>query len=253
MKILVTNDDGVHASGLKALAEAMTGLGEIIVMAPDRDRSGSSNSLTLHKPLRVKKLSLQTISVEGTPSDCVHLALTGYLEQLPNLVVSGINHGTNLGDDVLYSGTVAAALEARMLGVPAIAFSFAGNMNSHFETAAKVARDIVSLYLKSPLGGSCLLNVNIPDVPISEIAGYEITRTGQRHPAGRLHEQVDPRGHSVYWHGLVGEKSDSGPGTDFCALANKKVAITPLQVDLTHYQAFDGLVSWSKPLRNEKA
>jgi 5'-nucleotidase len=249
MKILVTNDDGVHALGIKALAAAMATVGEVIVMAPDRDRSGSSNSLTLHKPLRVKELSPGIISVEGTPSDCVHLALTGYLDFVPNIVVSGFNHGTNLGDDVLYSGTVAAALEARMLGLPAIAFSFAGNPQSHFDTAAAVAIQLVKRFHETPLPHSSLLNVNIPDVSLQEIKGFEITRTGQRHPAGKLHKQQDPRGHSVYWQGTVGEKSDSGVGTDFFAIEHQKVSITPLHVDLTHYNAFDSLVTWSAPLR----
>ncbi len=250
MKILIANDDGVHSVGIQALTEAMQKIAEVLVVAPDRDRSGASSSLTLHKPLRMQLIKPGFFAVEGTPSDGVHLALTGAVDFVPDLVVSGINHGANLGDDVLYSGTVAAAIEARMSGFTAVAFSLAGSGGKHqyFDTAQHVCQQIISQIQKEPLPTQSLLNVNIPNIPLDELQGFEITRTGRRHPASDCVKQVDPRGKEVFWLGVVGEKSDSGPGTDFHAIDHKKVSITPIQLDLTHYSSFDMLVSWADPL-----
>lgn len=252
MKILVTNDDGVHAPGIKALTQAMQEFAEVVVVAPDRDRSGASNSLTLHKPLRLVKLSDTIYCVDGTPSDTVHIALTGALDFKPDLVVSGINHGANLGDDVLYSGTVAAALEARMLGFPAIAFSLSGELPLKMDTAAHVAKCVVNCFNQTPLPSNSLINVNIPAVEIDELRGFDITRTGRRHPAGEIVRHIDPRGKEVFWIGCVGEKSDAGEGTDFHAVEHNKISITPLQVDITHYPSFDAIVNWSSKLTGIK-
>lgn len=248
MKILLSNDDGVLAPGLAALANAMAQLGEITVIAPDRNRSGASNSLTLNSPLRIKPLENNYISVEGTPTDCVHLALTGLFENEHDIVVSGINAGANLGDDVLYSGTVAAAVEGRFLGLPAMAVSLAGRDFNHYQTAAYVAKKIVLSLLEEPLPAQTILNVNVPDVPLDELQGYEVTRLGTRHRAERMLREQDPRGHTIYWVGLPGAEQDAGPGTDFHAIATNHVSITPLSLDLTHYKVFDQLASWTKRL-----
>ncbi len=249
MKILVSNDDGVHAEGIRALANALKELGTIRIVAPDRNRSGASNSLTLDRPIRVKNLENGAISVEGTPTDCVHLAITGLLEQAPDMVVSGVNEGANLGDDVLYSGTVAAAIEGRFLGLPAIAVSLAishhNNPSAYFyDTAATVATRLVKRLVEHSLPANTILNVNVPNVPLDEIMGYEVTRLGTRHQAERTISQLDPRGRTIYWVGPAGPEQDAGPGTDFHAIHTKKVSITPLQIDFTHYQAFDPLVKW---------
>lgn len=248
MQILVSNDDGVHADGIRALAKALTDIAEIQVVAPDRDRSGASNSLTLTRPLRVRKLEHNILSVEGTPTDCVHLAVTGLLKQSPSMVVSGINEGGNLGDDVIYSGTVAAAIEGRYLGFPAIAVSLVikkENLETaYYETAAQVAKKLVQRLLLNPLPANTILNVNVPNIPLAAIAGYEVTRLGTRHPAEPTITQTDPRGHPIYWVGPAGPEQDAGPGTDFHAIHTNFVSITPLHIDLTHYQAFDSLVNW---------
>lgn len=247
MKILVSNDDGVYADGIQILAKTLQAIGSVRIVAPDRNRSGASNSLTLDRPIRVKTLENGVISVEGTPTDCVHLAITGLLEQAPDMVVSGINEGSNLGDDVLYSGTVAAAIEGRFLGLPAIAISLAIPHNSspaisHYKTAGIVAMRLVKRLIENTLPASTILNVNVPNIPFEDIMGYEVTRLGTRHQAERTIAQLDPRGRTVYWVGPAGPEQDAGPGTDFHAIHTNRVSITPLQVDFTHYQAFDPLV-----------
>ena len=244
MKILISNDDGYMAEGIKFLAEAMSSLADITVVAPDRNRSGASNSLTLENPLRVNKLDSGLYRVEGTPTDCVHLAITGLLDDEPDMVMAGINAGANLGDDVLYSGTVAAAIEGRFLGLPAMAISLNGHTAVHFETAAWAAKKLVSLLLKSSLPADTILNVNVPDIPINEITGFESTRLGRRHKAEPVIKELDPRGRSMYWIGPAGEEEDAGPGTDFHAVNRGAVSITPLQIDLTSYQTIDKVANW---------
>ncbi len=247
MRILVSNDDGVDAPGIIMLATVLRQAGhEVTVAAPDRDRSGASNSLTLDVPIRVKRLDHYTISVAGTPTDCVHLALTGLLEQEPDIVVSGINNVANLGDDVIYSGTVSAAMEGRHLGLPAVAVSLAARNHEpkHFETAARAAVEIVARLKADPLPADTILNVNVPDLPWSEVKGFEVTRLGNRHRAEGCVAQKDPRGNPVYWIGPAGREQDSGPGTDFHAVRTGFISITPIQVDLTRYQALEKVASW---------
>jgi 5'-nucleotidase len=254
MQILVSNDDGVHAEGITVLASALAKIAAVSVVAPDRNRSGASNSLTLDRPIRVKNFPNNVISVEGTPTDCVHLALTGLLEKPPNMVVSGINEGSNLGDDVLYSGTVAAAIEGRFLGLPAIAVSLVIQSHDtaayHYQTAAEVAVRLVQRLVLEPLSATTILNVNVPNIPLSELAGFEITRLGTRHQDEPTITQLDPRGHTVYWVGPAGAEQEAGPGTDFYAIRMKRVSITPLQVDFTHYQSFEQLSKWVSGLND---
>ena len=244
MKILVSNDDGYLARGINALAAALSEIAKVIVVAPDRNHSGASNSLTLHSPLRVHKVEEDRYFVNGTPSDCVHLALSGFLDEDPDLVVSGINHGANLGDDVIYSGTVAAAMEGRFLGLPAIAVSLVGRRASNFDTAARVATDLVSMLADRPLPGDIILNVNVPDVPYTELAGVESTRLGFRHRSEPLVKSADPHGRAIYWIGPAGEGQDAGPGTDFEAIERNAVAVTPLKVDLTRHEVLPDLERW---------
>ncbi len=244
MKILVSNDDGYMARGIIALAEALSEIADVMVMAPDRNHSGASNSLTLHSPLRVHQAGDDRYFVNGTPSDCVHLALSGYLADDPDIVVSGVNHGANLGDDVIYSGTVAAAMEGRFLGLPAIAVSLVGRHGKHFDTAARVACDLVKRLQKNPLAGDVILNVNVPDLPFDELAGVEVTRLGFRHRSEPLVEEQDPRGRTIYWIGPAGPGQDAGPGTDFEAVERGAVAVTPLKVDLTRHEALPRLKEW---------
>lgn len=244
MKILLSNDDGVFAPGLLMLSQALGTIADIMVVAPDRNRSGASNSLTLANPLRLKRLENGFISVEGTPTDCVHLALTGLLDEEPSLVVAGINAGANLGDDVLYSGTVAAATEGRFLGLPAIAISLVGTECKHYDTAAQVAKALVQRIDELNLPIQTILNVNVPDVPFSEIQGIEVTRLGTRHCAEPTIKEKDPRGHTIYWVGPPGAEQDAGPGSDFFAVNQNKVSITPLKVDLTNYRALAQLSGW---------
>ena len=244
MKILVSNDDGYMARGIVALAEALAEIAEVILMAPDRNHSGASNSLTLHSPLRVRQVEENRYFVNGTPSDCVHLALSGYLPDDPDIVVSGVNHGANLGDDVIYSGTVAAAMEGRFLGLPAIAVSLVGRHGKHFDTAARVACDLVKRLQNDPLPGDIILNVNVPDLPFDELAGVEITRLGFRHRSEPLIEEKDPRGRTIYWIGPAGPGQDAGPGTDFEAVERGAVAVTPLKVDLTRHESLPRLRDW---------
>lgn len=248
MRILVSNDDGVYSPGINCLANALSKIADVTVVAPDRDRSGASNSLTLTRPLRTHRLSNGFISVEGTPTDCVHLAITGLLDETPDMVVSGINHGANLSDDVLYSGTVAAAIEGRYLGFPAIAVSQVSSDPKHFETAAEIACRLVLRLQSKPLPIKTILNVNVPDLALPEIRGVEITRLGTRHGAEPTIKSVDPRGHTIYWVGPPGEQQDAGIGTDFYAVNSNRVSITPLQLDFTHYNIFNELSNWTKEL-----
>ena len=244
MKILVSNDDGYMARGINALAEALSEIADVMVMAPDRNHSGASNSLTLHSPLRVHQAGEDRYFVNGTPSDCVHLALSGYLSDDPDIVVSGVNHGANLGDDVIYSGTVAAAMEGRFLGLPAIAVSLVGRHGKHFDTAARVACDLVKRLQSNPLADDVILNVNVPDLPFDELAGVEVTRLGFRHRSEPLIEEQDPRGRTIYWIGPAGPGQDAGPGTDFEAVERGAVAVTPLKVDLTRHESLPQLEDW---------
>ena len=240
MRILISNDDGYLAPGINALAEALQPIADIVVVAPDSNRSGASNSLTLDRPLSVHKAANGFFFVNGTPTDCVHVALTGLLDQLPDLVVSGINNGPNMGDDTLYSGTVAAATEGYLFGIPAIAFSQGSYGWSHIEDAARVARDLVQRYMDL-LDRPYLLNVNIPNLPYEQLGPLTPTRLGRRHQAEPVVKALDPRGREIYWIGPPGACKDAGEDTDFHALANGRVSLTPLQIDLTHRQQLDTL------------
>lgn len=244
MHILVSNDDGYQAPGLLCLAAALNELAEITVVAPDRDRSGASNSLSLKNPLYVTRHDNGFHSVEGTPTDCVHLAITGLLEREPDMVVSGINSGPNMGDDVIYSGTVAAAMEGRFLGLPAIAISQAAPCPQHFDTAARVAVWLVRRLRERPLPSDSILNVNVPDVPWEQLAGFRVVRLGHRHKSEPVVKSIDPRGRPIYWVGPAGPEQDAGPDTDFHAVRAGYVAITPLQVDLTRHGALTTLTQW---------
>lgn len=242
MRILISNDDGIFAEGINTLATALEAFGEVTVVAPDRNRSGASNSLTLETPLRIREEGTRRVSVEGTPTDCVHFALNEWLDYRPDLVVAGINHGANLGDDVLYSGTVAAATEGHFLGVPAIAVSLVGSR--YFATAAHVVKDIVAKLAEQPLPANKILNINVPDVPLSQLGEWQVTRLGARHRAEKMVRETDPRGKPIYWLGPPGACQDAGPGTDFYAIEHQQVSITPLQVDLTAHDALEGMQQW---------
>jgi 5'-nucleotidase len=244
MKILLTNDDGIYADGLKMLSESLKDLAELQIVAPDRDCSGVSNSLSLTVPLRIKHLNENTICVEGTPTDCVHMALTGLIQNPPDIVISGINSGSNLGDDVLYSGTVAAAMEGRNLGYPAIAISLIGYEQKHYETACMVVKNLLHQLTVAPLSSNTILNINVPDVPFDQLNGIEVTRLGARHKAEPVIPATDQRGRPIYWIGPAGKEQDAGEGTDFFAVANRKVSITPIHVDLTHYAMLDSIREW---------
>lgn len=244
MHILISNDDGYQAPGIQYLAEGLGHLGRITVVAPDRDRSGASNSLTLDLPIRAVEAGSGRYRVEGTPTDCVHLAVTGLLDDDPDMVVSGINAGANMGDDVLYSGTVAAATEGRFLGLPAIAVSLATHEPTHYSTAARVAALLVQRLISDPLQADTILNVNVPDIPWPELRGFEATRLGQRHRSEPLIPATDPRNRPIYWIGPPGREQDAGPGTDFHAVRRGYVSVTPIQVDLTRYEALDKVAGW---------
>ena len=246
MRILLSNDDGYFAPGIEQLAMSLSGLAEITVVAPERDRSGASNSLTLDRPLSLRRTPNGFYHVNGTPTDCVHLAVTGMLDTLPDMVVSGINHGANMGDDTIYSGTVAAATEGYLLGVPAIAVSLVGKAGVHFATAAGIARQLVERFLAQPIRNPVLLNVNVPDVPLEEIRGIRVTRLGRRHKAEPVVRANNPRGETVFWVGAAGEAADAGEGTDFHAVANNYVSVTPLQIDLTHTGQLSMIEAWLK-------
>lgn len=253
MRVLVSNDDGVDAPGIKVLAKRLSAVGEVTVVAPDRDRSGASNSLTLDQPIRVSKMDERIYRVIGTPTDCVHLALAGLLEHEPDIVVSGINNSANLGDDVIYSGTVSAAMEGRFLGLPAIAVSLVSvdHRGQHFDTAAEAALVIMRRLLVDPLPADTILNVNVPDRPWNEIRGFAVTRLGKRHRSAPCIRETDPRGRPIYWIGPPGEAEDAGPGTDFHAVREGSISITPIQVDLTRYQALEKVAGWVGSLSHE--
>jgi 5'-nucleotidase len=246
LRILVSNDDGYRAEGLQCLVDALRPLAELTVVAPDRNRSGASNSLTLDVPLRVVQYDERRYYVNGTPTDCVHLAISGLFadEVDQDMVISGINDGPNLGDDVLYSGTVAAAIEGRFLGLPTIAISLVLRAGRHFDTAARVATELLMRLQRSPLHASMILNVNVPDVPYEALRGLKSTRLGNRHRSAPVLQAADPRGRAVYWVGPAGEGADAGEGTDFHAVANGYVSVTPLQVDLTRHTALGEIEAW---------
>lgn len=244
MRILLSNDDGYLARGITLLAEMLAPLAAVTVVAPERDRSGSSNSLTLDRPLTVRRAAGGFFYVNGTPTDCVHLAVTGLLPQAPDLVISGINHGANMGDDTIYSGTVAAATEGFLLGIPAIAISLVAEGEGRLRTAGRVAVELVRRFQQRPFGEPLLLNVNVPDLEYGELRGMEVTRLGRRHKAEPVVRLTSPRGETVYWIGAAGEAQDAGEGTDFHAVASGRVSVTPLQVDLTRYGQFEALAGW---------
>lgn len=246
MRILLSNDDGYFAPGLACLAEALSAIADIIVVAPERDRSGSSNSLTLDRPLSLRKSPNGFYYVNGTPTDCVHLAVTGMLDTLPDMVVSGINDGANMGDDTIYSGTVAAATEGFLLGIPSLAISLASFSTGNFSTAARVATEMVQRFEKEKFHGTVLLNVNVPDIAYDELQGIEVTRLGRRHKAEPVVKSQTPRGETVYWVGAAGPAQDIGEGTDFLAVQRNRVSVTPLQIDLTQYGQLDAVKQWLK-------
>ena len=244
MRILISNDDGYFAPGLACLAEHLSYVAEVVVVAPERDRSGASNSLTLDRPLKLRKAANGFYYVNGTPTDCVHLAVTGMLDQQPDMVVSGINAGANMGDDTIYSGTVAAATEGFLLGIPSIAVSLVGKELLHYETAARVATGLVQRFAAQTHSHPWLLNVNVPDVPYEDLQGIEVTRLGKRHKAEPVIKASNPHGETVYWVGAAGKAQDAGEGTDFNALAQQRVSVTPLQIDLTQYAQLDAVRDW---------
>lgn len=247
MRILVSNDDGVDAPGIHALATGLRDAGhEVLIVAPDRDRSGASNSLTLDAPVRVVEQAAGVWRVHGTPTDCVHVAITGMLALEPDIVVSGINNTANLGDDIIYSGTVAAAMEGRFLGLPAVAVSLntRDHDGRHYPSAARAAVEIVARLATDPLPADTILNVNVPDLEWVRIGGFEVTRLGNRHRAEPCIPQQDPRGRTWWWIGAAGPEQDAGPGTDFHAVRTGHISITPIHVDLTRYQALEQVASW---------
>ena len=244
MRILVSNDDGYLAPGLQALVDAVRPHGEIFVIAPEQNHSGASNSLTLSRPLSVQRGSNGFLFVNGTPTDCVHIALTGLLEHRPDLVVSGINDGQNMGDDTIYSGTVAAAMEGFVFGVPSIAFSLVDKGHEHLETAASIAGEVVGRIARQPLTTACLLNVNVPNLPRAAIRGIAVTRLGKRHPSEPVIRAESPRGDPIYWVGASGLAKDAGEGTDFHAVAGGYVSLTPLQIDLTGTAQLPAVREW---------
>ncbi|MGH8118496.1 MAG: 5'/3'-nucleotidase SurE [Rhodanobacteraceae bacterium] len=250
MRVLLSNDDGVDAPGIRVLAERLAELGEVTVVAPDRDRSGASNSLTLDRPVRVARREDGCYRVTGTPTDCVHLGLSGLLETEPDIVISGINNSANLGDDVIYSGTVSAAMEGRFLGLPAIAVSLAGpgahhdGQGKHFDSAARAVLSLTRRLLVDPLPADTILNVNVPDRDWRDIEGFEVTRLGRRHRSAPCVRQRDPYGRTVWWIGPAGDADDAGPGTDFDAVRRGFVSVTPIHVDLTRFQALEKVSNW---------
>ena len=246
MRILLSNDDGYFAPGLACLAQALSTVAEVVVVAPERDRSGASNSLTLDRPLNLHRAANGFYYVNGTPTDCVHLAVTGMLDTQPDMVISGINSGANMGDDTIYSGTVAAATEGFLLGIPSIAVSLAGKELAHYATAARVVVDLVQRFEKRTHTHPWLLNVNVPDIPHEQLQGVEVTRLGKRHKAEPVVKSLTPHGETVYWVGAAGKAQDAGEGTDFHAMANQRVSITPLQIDLTQYSQINAVRSWLK-------
>ncbi len=246
MKILISNDDGYFAPGLIILAEHLAKIADITVVAPERNRSGASNSLTLDRPLSVRKASNGFFYVNGTPTDCVHIALTGLMDSMPDMVISGINDGANMGDDTIYSGTVAAAMEGYLLGIPSIAISMSQHNCTHFETAARVAVELVQHYQKAGFASPTLLNINVPDLAYEQLKGRVITRLGKRHKAEPVIQLKTPRGETVYWVGAAGKPNDGGEGTDFYAVSQNMVSISPIQVDLTKHSQMTEIDLWLK-------
>src|SRR5487761_2093722 len=246
MRILLSNDDGYFAPGLACLATHLSAIADVVVVAPERDRSGASNSLTLDRPLKLRRAASGFYYVNGTPTDCVHLAVTGMLDYQPDMVVSGINAGANMGDDTIYSGTVAAATEGFLLGIPSLAVSLASKAGRHFDTAARVTLEMVERLQRVPMSGPVLLNLNIPDLAYDDLGGLEITRLGKRHKAEPVIKELNPRQETVYWVGPAGGAQDAGEGTDFYAVAAQRVSVTPLQVDLTHMNQIPLLRDWLK-------
>ena len=246
MRILLSNDDGYFAPGLQTLANHISKIADIVVVAPERNRSGASNSLTLDRPLSVRQAANSFYFVNGTPTDCVHLAVTGLLEDLPDMVISGINDGANMGDDTIYSGTVAAAMEGFLLGIPSFAVSMSQHNATHFETAAKVIVEIVQQYQARPFPPPVLMNINVPDIPYDQLKGKVVTRLGKRHKAEPVIKSKSPRGETIYWVGPAGGAQDDGEGTDFYAVAHQQVSLTPLQADLTHHSQLNALKDWMK-------
>lgn len=244
MMLMLSNDDGYFSPGLACLAEVLSAVAEVIVVAPERDRSGASNSLTLDRPLNLRRAANGFYYVNGTPTDCVHLAVTGMLDTQPDMVISGINAGANMGDDTIYSGTVAAATEGFLLGIPAIAVSLVGRKWAHYDTAARVVKDLVLQFEKNTHVHPWLLNVNVPDIPYEQLKGSEVTRLGKRHKAEPVVKSINPHGETVYWVGAAGKEQDAGTGTDFNAIARQCVSITPLQIDLTQYSQLDAVRNW---------
>lgn len=244
MRILLSNDDGYFAPGIEVLAQSLSQVAEVTVVAPERDRSGASNSLTLDRPLTLRQTANGFYHVNGTPTDCVHLAVTGMLGFMPDMVVSGINLGANMGDDTIYSGTVAAATEGYLLGIPSLAVSLASKSGAHYETAARVARELVERFHRRGFGEPVLLNVNVPDVPFEQLKGVCVTRLGRRHKAEPVVRQKTPRDEIVYWVGAAGAAQDAGEGTDFHAVAGGHVSLTPLQIDLTHTVQMSAVRNW---------
>ncbi|MFT5138678.1 MAG: 5'-nucleotidase [Lysobacterales bacterium] len=245
MHFLISNDDGLSAPGIQTLANCVRKLGDVTVVAPDQNRSGASNSLTLESPIRIKEVESGTFMASGTPTDCVHIALTGLLNEDPDMVISGINAGANLGDDVIYSGTVAAAMEGRFLGFPALAVSLVfEEQPEHYATAGEAVVRLIRQLLKDPLPADTILNVNVPNLPWNEIKGFEVTRLGHRHRAEPTIQTIDPRGRPMYWIGPAGAEQDAGPGTDFDAVRRGFISVTPIHVDLTRYQALEQVAGW---------
>ncbi|MBT0961484.1 5'/3'-nucleotidase SurE [Denitromonas iodatirespirans] len=244
MRILISNDDGYFAPGIEALAAALAQVGEVTVVAPERDRSGASNSLTLDRPLSLRRGANGFYHVNGTPTDCVHLAVTGMLDTLPDMVVSGINHGANMGDDTIYSGTVAAATEGYLLGVPSMAVSLASKNPQDFTAAAQIAAELADRFKRQPMRQPVLLNVNVPEGAVGDIKGMKVTRLGRRHKAEPVIKSLSPRNETIYWIGPAGEAQDAGDGTDFKAVADGFVSITPLQIDLTHAAQMSTVATW---------
>jgi 5'-nucleotidase len=245
MKILISNDDGYQAVGIQTLIKELNKIADLIVVAPDRNRSGSSSSLTLDKAVKVTKVDNSFYYIDGTPTDCVHIALSGLMNFTPDLVVSGINHGPNMGDDTIYSGTVAAAMEGYLLNIPSLAISMGSDNPKNFTTGAKVTVDLIKLYNKKKFGPT-LLNVNVPDIPYDNLKGIEITRLGKRHAAEPAVRGEESNTETLYWIGAAGEPNDGGPGTDFNAIQNKMVSITPIHGDLTDHQNMQTMKEWIK-------
>jgi len=244
MHILLSNDDGYFAPGLACLAELLSEIAEVIVVAPERDRSGSSNSLTLDRPLSLHKSHNGFYYVNGTPTDCVHLAVTGMLDVTPDMIISGVNNGANMGDDTIYSGTVAAATEGFLLGIPSLAVSLVDASNGNYLTAARIAVDMVMRFREDNIQSPVLLNINVPDIEYHQVDGIEVTRLGRRHKAEPVIKSQSPRGESLYWVGAAGAAQDAGKGTDFYAVQHNRVSVTPLQIDLTRYDQLDLITRW---------